>query len=306
MYISIRQHLFHIALAGASLFTASLGLFIATPAFATTTPQQNYHVMVMTHLCKISIQNADQFDAMENGLSPLAALATDVLACPTTGLPNNTAATGSIAAPRTTYNFSIMTGAQTQTVQANGTFMPKKVCESNLNMDVNKDGLISSSTCLDISDYDVPVIPSSSDTQISVDQTMSPAGFHFGTLRFTPVALDGNNDSESLKFIDPKTGHMHLNMIADKDRMIMLHVYQFMNASTTGNGGTGTTTTDGGAGTTTRGLSSSAFSNAIRASVQAQIQSIRLHILNLLNANIQNLGSSMGSTSMNSTSSMNH
>ena len=46
---------------------------------------------------------------------------------------------------------------------------------------------------------------------------MSPAGFHFGTLRFTPVALDGNNDSESLKFIDPKTGHMHLNMVADKD-----------------------------------------------------------------------------------------
>ena len=40
MYISIRQHLFHIALAGGSLLTTSLGLFIATPAFATTTPQQ--------------------------------------------------------------------------------------------------------------------------------------------------------------------------------------------------------------------------------------------------------------------------
>jgi hypothetical protein len=298
--MNIRTNLLRNAVTGASLLTAAAGFFTATPALAATTSPQTYHVMVMTHLCNSSIQSADQFDAMENGLSPVAALAADVLACPTTGLPQDAAVAGTVASPRSTYDFSIMTGAQTKTLQANGMYMPIKVSEADVNMDVNHDGQISSTTALDISHYDIPITASNSDAQIHVDETMAPAGFHFGTLRFTPVVLDGNNDSESLKYLDPSKGHIHLNMVTDKDGMVMLHVYQFANGST-GTGGTGTTTTGtgGGMGTTTgsgHGSSNDAFGQAIRASVQAQIESIRARIISLLNAS--------SSSSMNTMSSM--
>lgn len=287
-----------------SLLALCMGLFMTIPAFAATTTPQTYHVMVMTHLCKSSIQNADQFDAMEKGLSPVAALATDVLSCPTTGLPQDAAVAGTVASPRTMYNFSVMTDAQTRTLQANGTYMPVKVSEADINMDVNHDGTISSTTALDISHYDIPVAANNGDAQIRIDETMAPVGFHFGTIRFTPVGLDGNNDSESLKFLDPNTGHIHLNLVSDKDGMVMLHVYQFAN----GTSGTGT---GGGMGTTTTGTGSGSsnddgFSDSIHAAIQNQINAIRAHVLSLITSRFAQHSSGFNTTTNNiNESSMN-
>jgi hypothetical protein len=225
---------------------------MTTPTTQTMNGAKTYHIMVMTHLCNSSIKNADDFQNMESGKNPILAIAGDVLTCPTTGLAANAAATGTVASPRSMYNFTVSTNAQTMSL-ASGTFMQHKLCESDINADVNADGMVSTSTCLDISHYDVPVMSSSaSSTIVHVMETQAPTGYHLGVLRFSPVALDGNNDSEALTYFDAHDGHIDLNMVADKDGMIMLHVYNFQNSGAdmgTGTSTVSTTTPSTGTGT---------------------------------------------------------
>jgi hypothetical protein len=252
------------------------GLFVSHASALTmsgTNSNGTYNVMIMTHLCNPNIKDWNDFENMESGKTPTLAIATDVLACPTTGLSASMPVTGAIASPRSTYNFSVMSDQGTWTLANNGTFKPAKICESDVGADLNNDGIISSSTCLDISHYGIPVTTGSS-TIMRVMQTQAPAGYHFGSLRFTPVSLDGNNDASDLAYMNPETGEIDLNMVPDKDGMIMLHVYEFVNAtstatSTTGTGGMGGGSSDGGSSTTTSGLGAS-----IRASIQARLQSI--------------------------------
>jgi hypothetical protein len=244
-----------------SLAASVLG---AVPAFAAS--PGNYDVMIMTHLCKSSIRTAADFNAMENGKTPIHVLGDDVVACPTTGLVSSTPVAGTIAAPRTAYDFSVTSDTQTRTLSANGSFMPIKACESNIGFDLNADGVIATSTCLDISHYSIPVTTSgASSTLLKVVETQAPAGYHFGLLRFTPVALDGNNDSQSLTYLDPQNAEIDLNLVPDTDSMIMLHVYQFQNATTSG-GGTTTppvgTTTPPTASTTPNSVSGIVFNDA--------------------------------------------
>ena len=243
------------------ILSSSVAVSLALTAFvgagtALAATPGTYQVMIMTHLCNSSIKNTADFNNMENGKSPILNLGDDVLACPTTGLVSSTPVAGAIAASRTTYDFSVTSDTQTQTLAGNGTFTPVKACESDLGLDLNGDGVISSTTCLDVSHYMIPITTSSgSSTILKVLETQAPAGYHFGILRFTPVALDGNNDSQDLTNIDPSNGEIDLNAVPDTDGMIMLHVYQFLN-TTTGSGGTGTTTGSvGGTGTTTTPMS---------------------------------------------------
>ena len=66
--------------------------------------------------------------------------------------------------------------------------------------------------------------------KVDVTEINPPAGFHFGALRFTPPALDGNNDQQSFLATDDVKGLIKLDVSNDKDKMIMLHVYNFQNA----------------------------------------------------------------------------
>jgi hypothetical protein len=207
-----------------------------TPPIATTTPPvatttMPVQVMIMKHLCNANIKSLQDFQNLGTGKDPVATLAADVLACPTTGLVGNAAVAGTVASPRSAYNFTVQSNGKTKTLSADGTYMPHKVCESDLNLDVDGNGTISSTTCLDISHYQIPIMASG--TPITVTESMSPSGFHFGTLRFTPVALDGNNDASSLTNLDSANGVITLNPVGDTDGMIMLHVYNFPNQSST-------------------------------------------------------------------------
>lgn len=230
-------------------------------------------IQIMTHLCNTNIKNVQDFQALEAGRSPVAALANTVLNCPTTGLPGNAAVANTVASPRSTYDFQVLgKNGNTQTLAANGMFMSHKLCESDLNLDVNGDGTISSSTCLDISHYEVSNVMTDSG-RVRVVENMPPSGFHFGTLRFTPPALDGNNDASSLRDTDPATGTILLDATNDTDKTIMLHVYNFVDASSTGST-TGSTLPGGIIGSA--GIQ--ALINHLReivASLQAEIQSLQ-------------------------------
>lgn len=206
-----------------------------------TNSSSTVNIMVMKHLCNADIKNLQDFEKLEVGKSPIAALANTVLNCPTTGLPSNTAVTGTVASPRMNYNFGVKGENYSVQTLANANFMQHKICESDINVDVNADGNVSSMTCLDISHYEFPMVQTSSG-KVDITESASPAGFHFGALRFTPTSLAANNDRDSLKSIDSANGIIHLDTTGDTDKMIMLHVYNFHNA-TTG------TDTDSGNGT---------------------------------------------------------
>ncbi|MBA3733381.1 hypothetical protein H0W91_03335 [Patescibacteria group bacterium] len=278
-----------------SMFLALPFLFLAGSTYAATTANDGTHVMIMTHLCDSSIKTVQDFEAMENNKTPLENLGNDVLHCPTTALPGDLAVTGTVASPRTVYDFSVQSrNGTTVTLKNNGEFEQHKACESDLGVDVNMNGTVSSSTCLDISHYKLHV-PDGGGTIVNVKETMAPAGFHFGIIRFTPVVLDGNNDSESLSSIDSSTGRVDLNVTPDKNGMVMLHIYQFMNSSTTSN-----TDTTGNTGTTTGNTTDNQSFHNFLNDLQVQINKLREQILLILNqrgnGNGHDSGNGNGST----------
>jgi hypothetical protein len=221
-------------------FAVSIGIFAAgialafPPSFATAhngvvhPPEEgSTTIHVMKHLCNDTIKNRADFQRIQKGLDPVAALAATVLACPTTALPGDQAVAGTVASTRTQYNFSIRgAGSMSQNMAEDGVYMQHKLCESDLNLDANGDGQISSKVCLDISHYSVSGIESKNGI-VAVKEFDAPEGFKFGTLKFTPSAIDGNNDAESLRKINRGQGRIELDVSNDKDNTIMLHIYNF-------------------------------------------------------------------------------
>lgn len=225
------------------LMTAALGVIftlgsntanaqMAMTSTSSTATSSQVTIQIMTHLCNSNIKTVDDFQALERGRSPVAALANTVLNCPATGLPQNAAVPGSVASPRTVYDFQVMgENSGTQALSSGGAFASHQLCESDLKLDVNSDGVISSTTCLDISHYQMPAISNPLGV-VRVVENYPPAGFHFAVMRFTPPAVDGNNDAVSLRAIDPANGTIILDPMNDADHVIMLHVYNFVNQAT--------------------------------------------------------------------------
>jgi len=216
--------------------TSTVATSTASSTPSSTVPSV-FHVMIMKHLCNANVKNLEDFTALASGLTPPQAIANAVFNCPTTGLPGNDAATGTLAAPRSTFDFSVSSNGATKMLAANGSFAQGKLCENAINFDFNKDGSVSSSTCLDTSNYDISV--STSSPAITVMETKPPAGYAFGALRFTPSEIDGNNDATDLVSIN-STGTINLNMASDTDGSVMLHIYNFLTSTTTSTSTTST------------------------------------------------------------------
>ncbi len=247
-------------------------------AMHSTSTGNMVNVHVMKHLCNANIKNMSDFKALETGKDPVAALANTVLNCPTTGLPGDDPVANTVASPRTTYNFKVAGEHHMDQFLATTTlFMQHKISEADINIDVNNDGAISSSTALDISHYEFPNTYADNG-RVEVTEVAPPAGYKFGTVRFTPSVIDGNNDATSLINIDDVQGRIQLDMARDTDKTVMLHVYNFRtgaaieNGNETGNGNMGN-----GSMTPTRGEIISQIN-----SLQTQIQGLFAQILALL------------------------
>lgn len=232
--------------------TASTTTETSSQAQSSTTQKS---IMVMNHICNSSIKNATDFEAVEAGKSPVARIAATVFACPTTGLPGNTAASGTVASARTTYNFIVSASGTPDLMLSNAMFMQHKLCESDIAVDVNSDGMISTSTCLDISHY-AYTLATTTTGHLYVKET-SPLGTHMGAVRFTPNELLPNNDSASLVSLDIPNSTIHLNTATDTDGMVMLHVYNFLDTSTS----SATTTQGTGASSTPTSATTTSTSN---------------------------------------------
>lgn len=193
----------------------------------TSSEKKGVTVQVMKHLCNENIRNMSDFQALEAGRDPVAALANTVLNCPTTALPGDGAVANTVSSPRMDYDFKV-TGEHYDGMwlSEDGKFMQHKLSEADINKDVDGNGTISADTALDISHYEFKNMKADNG-RVEVTETDPPAGFKFGTVRFTPTEVDGNNDAQSLLATDEVQGRMQLDLTNDTDQMVMLHVYNF-------------------------------------------------------------------------------
>jgi hypothetical protein len=103
-------------------------------------------LMLMKHFCPATISKQD-FESMS--------FAQKEAACPTVVMPGDTPTPGAISGGQKDFSFSLNSNSNWNgNSNMSGMFMQEKVCEDKLGLDANKDGQISSSTCLDASHYD--------------------------------------------------------------------------------------------------------------------------------------------------------
>ena len=178
-------------------------------------------IMVMKHFCDPKIQSEADFEAVEamGAGNPVHALAFTVLNCPAGVNPGDATSDG-IKADAIDFTFTVDSSAGAATASDDST--AGKLCETDVKLDANGDGQQTDDVCLDISHY---MYTGVSAGDVTVTESAPPAGYRFGTLRFTPTEIDGNNDKESL--VSAGNGVIKLDTAGDEDNAIMLHVYNF-------------------------------------------------------------------------------
>lgn len=210
------------------MLAAGLLLAAAVPAFAATGDAGE--LMIMKHACSEEpVKNQADFDAIvaqANG-DEVTALALTVLACPTIVLTDDgDSITDGIAGTPVDFDFRVTDeNGDTQTL-SDATFMPQKLCESDLNRDANGDGVDDDpNVCLDTSHY---VFSDLAVGELTVEEISPPNGWKFGTMLLTPLALQAEgDDSATGADFDASTSTVTLDLSGDTDSQAMLHIYNF-------------------------------------------------------------------------------
>ncbi len=211
-------------LAGAAIAWQFQSAFAASGSTIISTGTGSTSVMVMKHLCNGSIKTLADLQALESHASdPVQAFLQAEAACPVIHTPDQRGLSGAIAGPAMPFAFDMIDAQGTVHPWSQAAFTPQSICESAGTGDVNGDGVVSGSTCYDISHYDF-TLPTGPTTVL---ETLMPSGASFGTVRFTPSGLVPNNDAASLKTMYAANGVILLDTSADTDRSVMLHVYNF-------------------------------------------------------------------------------
>jgi hypothetical protein len=163
--------------------------------------------MIMKHVCPAGM-TLEQFNA-------LPTFADKVFTCPVVTLPGDLAAAGArdasdldnspFADGTTNFAFSVSSSAGTMTLSdAAFTAVPVS-CPA-------------SGACIETSHYDFAGVPMGS---VTVTETTPPAGYHFGTVLFTP------NSGDDTALVSASNGVITLDTSKDStpDDGVMLHVY---------------------------------------------------------------------------------
>ena len=185
-------------------------------------------VMVMQHVCRSTdIQTESDIVSIEErgDGGEVGAAARRIMACPAVSLPGDRPSRG-LAGKPVRFDYRV-TGAdgRSQTL-ADARHARATLCELDIAFDANGDGRWSEDFCLDNSHY---IFENVAMGPVTIRQRVPPRGTRFGALRFTPVELGGNNDRDTLEGY--AGGRINLNLSADRDRMVMLHIYNFQGHS---------------------------------------------------------------------------
>lgn len=222
-----------VSMATASVMVAAFAL----PTFAAHGGEPQ--VVVMQHLCNADIQSNADFKAVEDkgaggqpgGKGTLPGLVATVLACPTIVM-NGQAATDGISGGQKAFDYTITDSAGANDKLSDGMFMAAKLCETDIDLDVNGDGKKSAATCLDVSMTGVSPI---AEGAVSLTQT-APANTRFGTIRTTPASTDekavvsaSNGKIELDTSKDTQVASPPLPLAEYNDDVVVVHVYNFQN-----------------------------------------------------------------------------
>jgi hypothetical protein len=194
--------------------TGSPGGETPTPTpTATPTPtgspggEQTAPVMIMKHVCPAGM-TLEQFNA-------LPTFADKVFTCPVVTLPGDLAAAGARDASdldsspfpdgTTSFAFSVSSSAGTMTLGDSTFNAVPASCPA-------------SGACIETSHYDFADVPMGS---VTVTETTPPAGYHFGTVLFTP------NSGDDTAFVSASNDVITLDTSKDStpEDGVMLHVY---------------------------------------------------------------------------------
>ncbi len=216
--------------------SATVGTFVV-PAFAAHGGDPE--VVVMQHLCNADIQSEADFKAVEDkgaggepgGEGTLPGLVATVLACPTIVMSGQQPTNG-VSGGQKDFGYTLTDSTDTTFNLSDGMFMPAKLCESDIGLDVDGDGTKSDKTCLDVSMTGVSPIAEGGVTL----QQQAPAGTRFGTIRTTPGSTD------DMTVVRASDGTIRLNTRRDtqvdspplplaeyNDDVVTIHVYNFQN-----------------------------------------------------------------------------
>ncbi len=184
-------------------------------------------VAVMLHVCPENIRSVEDFDALGGFLQK-------VLTCPVVTRTGDEGAKGSVSAANQNFSFTLDAPDGSSQTITDARFMQGKLCETDLDTDVDGDGTKSKDTCVDISHYVYSGMPKG---DLRITETAPPDGFMFGAVEFSPAALGGGNDADTL--ISARDGVIELDTAKDEDATTMLHVYNFRATAMHGGGHTG-------------------------------------------------------------------
>ena len=224
-----------------SLATAGLlGGALVMPAAAAHGGEPQ--VVVMQHLCKADIQSEADFKAIEDkgaggqpgGQGTLPGLVATVLACPAVNLTKDTPTAGIHADP-SNFDYKIAgSGGESYTLAADGMFMPAKLCEADIKLDVDGDGDMDKTTCLDVSMYGFSPL---TEGQVTITQSPPVANTRFGTIRFTPASTDEKTKVSAGNGVivldtgkDTKVASPPLPLAEYNDDVVVVHVYNFQSS----------------------------------------------------------------------------
>ena len=133
--------------------TISIMLMFAAPVAAAEGDPGT--VMIMNHACtEEPVKDQADFDAIvaQAKGDETTALALTVVACPTIIQPDDTFSDG-IHGPAVAFDFTVTdANGDTQTL-GDAEFMTAKLCETDIDRDVNGDGEMTADVCLDTSHY---------------------------------------------------------------------------------------------------------------------------------------------------------
>jgi hypothetical protein len=197
-------------------------------------------VSIMKHLCA-DVATVAEFEAIEaaaaeeNPENALAPLVATVLACPTIVLTGDVPTDGAVSGGAIDFEFSVQDADGTQLMSEDGMFMQGALCETDVNLDADGDGEITSDVCLDVSHYSFEVV----DGLVVITETDAPDAHRFGTIRFTPGSDDADALVGTITSVEA-SGRITLDTRADADDTVMVHVYNFVLEDTQGGGGGGT------------------------------------------------------------------
>lgn len=200
-------------------------------------------VVVMQHVCQASIQSEADFKAVEDkgaggqpgGQGTLPGLVATVLACPAINLTKDKPTAGIHADPAN-FDYTIVgSGGESYKLASDGMFMPAKLCEADIKLDVDGDGDMDKTTCLDVSMYGFSPL---TEGQVTLTQSTPVANTRFGTIRFTPASTDEKTMVSASNGVvvldtskDTQVDSPPLPLAEYNDDVVVVHIYNFQGAA---------------------------------------------------------------------------